>query len=239
MGKKSALYDYTRDFLLNIIESKNELEAFIKHCGITDISKTDDIFEKINEGICGDTNLNQKAFEFISKNSEFEARSVDVALLEYIGISPVFLIGLLHSMGPHNQSGDFLSRESPNKRGLIQIMPAKNTPPRKALNAGLIKKDGVWNLEIEVAISDKLTWASTFRKEAGHNGVDINSWTQFLPESIKMAARGKALKQIISHPVLDSYDLIINQVDESHPDVIIRIDDHSGRLNLRQIMDFR
>jgi len=159
-------------------------------------------------------------------------------LLQNIGIAPIFLMALLLALGPNNQSSDFMNQESCNERGLLQIRAPKNCPPKKAFNSGLIQRNGVWNLEIEIPISDNLTWTSTYQKIDEDKAISIYLWKNHLPAIIESAFCEKPLKRIISHTIIDVYDLIVRKIETQGDNMIFTVTDSSPKLSLSEASIF-
>lgn len=71
--------------------------------------------------------------------------------------------------------------------------------------------------DTHVDLGDGVTWL-------GENVIDISMSRRELPETVMEAARGRALRGIVSHPALDRHPLIIEEMHQSdgYAEIIIR-----------------
>ena len=222
----------TRTWLLDTLDQSTIMDEFLCDMG-ADTTNSDAVIDLVQRGLSGDSKLRIAAINYLADvDLNKRAWRVDHALMQHVGLAPLFSMALLHSFGPYSHTGDFSDDNADDIRGLLQIDQPPRSQHKGRTALSLIVENGAWELQVNIALTPDIYWRSDFRGDTNHDGPDILIEEAQLPEAFINGRPNRPLREVISHHVLDPFPLAVSAINENSPDYILDI------AGAREAMDF-
>ena len=213
----------SHDWIIQALKDSQSLNAFIKMMGV-DPDNVEATLTLFNDGLSGKHDLKGKALNYLANTECITILPVDHALLASAGIDTHFAMAFLHAFGPECETSDWSGDEDYDSvRGLLHLVTGDLDKPVFLANLSLDKAGGLWEMQIKLKLDKHVYWRTDFRGDTGRDEPDILLEYREMPSSLINAIKGKSLKNIIQHPVLDRFSMIFEDVDFEDDDLRLDI----------------
>ena len=213
---------HSRKWIADALASSPELRSFVRSLGL-DPDDAENTLSACEAGIYGDARTTRGARDYLASAQHIIVHPVDHALLASNGIDTAFVTAFLHAFGPGYETGDWDGDEAEDSvRGLLGLVTGTLEKPVYSANITLDRGSGIWNLQTKFRLDRHVHWRSDFRGDHGRDEPDILLEYQ-LPDGVISGLCEAPLRQIIQHPVLNQFDLTIEQAHEEDEDIRLDI----------------
>lgn len=226
--------EVTVEWMIQMLSGSPEHNSFVEMLGLGALDPKR-IVEELGRGMRGNPRMHKKAGQYLKQKEELYALNVDHDILTSIGIDTVFATALLYSYGPYGFRTDWF--EDPDDdvlRGPLVFFLDGKKQEAHWISMLRTEREANWELQISIAITDEMRWKTrTDEREAvDWEGPNFLLEEGMIPDTIKQIIKGTKFKNFLSHPILDQYDLGIEDVTEQGGEIRIDINNHGKSIRV-------
>ena len=193
------------DWILENVDTSKRLQAFAQELGVSP-DDGDAFIETLERGLAGDKDLQAGAIRFLQQLPAIRTWEIDRALITTGGINFLFAIALLCA---HTSSEG--ERDAEGGVDLDLVLPLFDY---EILDLHAAFMEGAWEINVTVPLNEDVVWIRDFRDSDRHPHPHLDFIGGKAPQTLITTCQRKPLKDYVSHPVLDHYNLTVHSIEQ-------------------------